>query len=182
LLRAGIVSAAIGCVLLFATGCGSSPADPPAPQGSQPTPGTSASPTGRIGESLTLPTDDTVIEARVQKIMDPLEVGRYDKPMTPGNRFVGVELAIRNVGEQSFSGSLVPAVQLITSTDRQAPLATPAGGDCAGSFVIDVRISAGDRRVGCLAFELPKDEKAAAFQFTVKSGNGPPNTAEWNLG
>lgn len=134
-----------------------------------------------IGDAVRLETVDTEVEVTVEGTDESVKLGEFDRPPEGGAELIAVDLAIDNIGEDTFGGSLFPAINLITSSDGQAQLATPGDSQCVSDFAIDVQIAPGDRRAGCVIFEIPKGEKAAAFQFSVDGGGGAVNTAEWDL-
>lgn len=133
----------------------------------------------QVGETLAVHARGAKLRVTVTSVMDPLAVGPYDTP-TSGTRFVGVALAVRNLGPSSFSDSMSNGSTLILADDEQADTTIVSGGPCGNSFGSDVKIAPGDTRVGCIAFEVPKAQDLRSYQFTPDSGFAD-QTAEWSL-
>lgn len=133
----------------------------------------------QLGDLLTLEGDESTLKMRVTKVLDPLPVGEYDEP-EGGNRLVGIEIAIKNMGPQAYADALGNGSTIIVRGDQQSSSTIVSGGPCAGNFGSDVKIAAGDKRVGCIPFEVPAGKRLRSFQFTPNSGFADV-TAEWDL-
>lgn len=165
-------------LLVFASGCGEDDAAGGDSITKEPIGGNE---TSNIGDIVSLETVDTEVELAVESVDDSIQVGEFDEPSLPGGRFVAVEIAIDNTGDNQFGGSLFPAVSLVTDADTEAEIATPIESPCSTEFVTDTQIAPGDRRAGCIVFEVPKRETPRLFQFSVDAGGGEIATAEWEL-
>jgi hypothetical protein len=115
----------------------------------------------------------------VDGVIDPLAVGEFDQA-DPGERFVGVQITLHNVGTVPYSDSPSNGATLLSSDDEQAESEIVTGGPCANGFASDVKIAPGDSQQGCVAFELPDGESPATFQFTLDSGFAD-DTGQWSL-
>jgi hypothetical protein len=136
--------------------------------------------TAKLGDPIELETQTTKLRVTAEKVIDPLDAGRFDRPQIKGGRFVGVEVAIENLGNETYSDSPSNGATLLTTDDQQADAALLTGGECGDAFASDVQIAPGSRQVGCIPFEVPQDGKPARFQFGPDSGFGP-QTGEWEL-
>lgn len=136
-------------------------------------------PRASIGDLLTVASGDATLKVRLNDVMDPLPVGEYDSARA-GHRFVGVELAVKNMGPQAYSDALSNGSVIVLRNGRQAEATIVSGGPCGNNFAVDVKIAADDKRVGCIAFEVPGRKRLRSFQFTPQSGFGD-ETGEWEL-
>jgi hypothetical protein len=132
-----------------------------------------------VGDSITLHGSDAGLEMRVavQDVIDPAPFEQYFGPGR-GKRLVAVKLRLANVGGKVYNDSPSNGATIIDRQDQgytTALLPTTACPDLGSPI-----IRAGDRRVGCITFEVPKLAKLRAFQFTLDSGFGP-ETGEWQL-
>lgn len=144
--------------------------------------GSSSASQAAVGDTLTLSGESSgeSLAVTVGHIMDPLEVGEFDEA-DPGQRFVGVQITLHNVGTVAYSDSPSNGATLLSGDDEQAESEIVSGGPCANGFGSDVKIAAGDSQQGCVAFELPDGESPATFQFTLDSGFAD-DTGQWALG
>ncbi|CAN5794694.1 hypothetical protein BH24ACT25_BH24ACT25_04770 [soil metagenome] len=142
--------------------------------------GSGGTETAKLGDPIELKGQTTELRVTAERLIDPLGVGRFDRPLNKGSRFVGVEVTIENVGDKTYSDAPANGATLLTADDQQADLAFISGGECGDFFSSDVQIAPGSRQVGCLPFEVPQGGKPARFQFGPDSGFGP-QTGEWML-
>jgi hypothetical protein len=138
-------------------------------------------PKAHIGDFITLRGGEKgeKIKVKVNRVIDPLAGGEFDQP-SAGKRYVGVEITLKNVGTTTYSDSPSNGAQLIGTNDRQFDSTLLSGGPCGDEFSASAKIAPGDRRVGCIPFEVGKHAKLKKFQFTLSSGFGPDN-GEWLL-
>jgi hypothetical protein len=136
----------------------------------------------RLGDPITLEGFDGKLKMRVATVdvADALQVGEFDEPQ-PGMRFVGVVVAMRNVGSATYDDAPGNGAKIITTTDEQADATIGVtGGQCGGQFISSTTISPGSRRVGCIPFEIRQGQRPKLFQFSLESGFGP-QSGEWRL-
>jgi hypothetical protein len=105
--------------------------------------------------------------------------GEFDSP-DGHNRYVGVKVALKNVGSTQYDDSPSNGAVLIYGSDEQADTTLLTGGPCSGSFASSAKIAPGARRQGCIPFEVSGHKKVKTFQFTLDSGFGP-QAGEWSL-
>jgi hypothetical protein len=164
-------------LLVLLVGCGAETTDAPDVPGQ-----TRESTKAAFGEPITLTGNQEGVEVKVTptRFIDPLQGGEFDKPQGE-NRFVGVELLLENTGDTTYNGSPSTGAQLILRNDEQADTKHLTGGRCGRSFASGLHLAEGDRRRGCVAFEVPSGVGARSFQFNLESGAGP-TTGVWQRG
>ncbi len=141
-------------------------------------PSPSSSPSGRIGAGYTV-TDDSgnKISVTLTRVIDPAQgAGEFTSP-DAGKRFVGAVSAIRGI-----SGSVSD------DADNDASLIGSNGQTYSADFnsiagVTDFNngefsVSAGERSVGAVTFQVPLGVKVAIIEWSANSGLGGPS-AEW---
>lgn len=137
-------------------------------------------PRARLGDAITLKGTDAKLKVKVLRVSRNLQVGEFDKPQSPRNRFVGVFVRLTNVGRKTYKDSPSNGAKLITSHDEQADPAIITTGSCSSTFASDVTLSSGSSQQGCIPFEIKRSAKPKTFQFGLDSGFGP-QTGEWSL-
>ena len=136
-------------------------------------------PKAQLGDSLTLEGQDSKLQVTTLKVLDPAPAGEFDTP-TGGQRYVGIQVALRNVGEKTYIDAPSNGGTLILEDDSQAQSALLSDGACSLGFATDVKISPGSQQQGCLPFEVPGKVNVKTFQFTLDSGFGG-QSGEWRL-
>jgi len=132
-----------------------------------------------VGDSITLDGTTNRMQVTVLKVLDPAPGGQYDQPQN-GHRYVGVQVALKNVGTNTYSDAPGNGAKVITASDEQADTTLLEGGPCSGGFSTDARISPGSRLQGCIPFEVPSAARLKTFQLSLDSGFGP-QSGEWHL-
>lgn len=135
----------------------------------------------RVGDSLTLLGNESGerLQLTVDQVLDPLSVGPDDQADS-GQRFVGVQITIRNVGSVVYSDSPSNGSTLLSDTNEQATDEIVTGGPCGNDFQSSVNIAPGGVQQGCIPFELPDGQSAKLFQYTLDSGFAD-QTGQWSL-
>jgi hypothetical protein len=113
------------------------------------------------------------------QVLDPLTVGPDDQADS-GQRFVGVWITLKNVGTTAYSDSPSNGATLLSTGGEQANSAIVSGGPCGSGFGSAAKIAPGEGERGCLAFQMPVDQRLGEFQFTLSSGFAD-QTGEWTL-
>jgi len=132
----------------------------------------------KVGSTISLSGFDSVkMDVKVTRVLDPATGGEFDQP-SPGTRYVGVEIELKNTGQVAYDDSPSNGATLITNTDEEADAEITLGGTCNSPS--DVKIAPGDTRKVCIPFEVPNAQKARKFQFTLNSGFAN-ETGEWSL-
>jgi hypothetical protein len=146
-----------------------------------PPPNTDTTPdTGGIGTPITIRGSQTELEVRVTRVLDPAPVGAGDQTLNPGDRFVGVELILRNIGGAVYAESPGEDSKLLLADGSEADGVNLLGGTCGGNFPLHVSLRPGTRTAGCVPFEVARGARPQRFQFALDSGFGT-EVGTWNL-
>jgi hypothetical protein len=134
----------------------------------------------RIGDTITLHGNDPDLEIRVtvRRVIDPAPPEEFFEP-SGGTRWVAVELRFVNSGTLAYDDSPGNGAALIDNRDQTYAESIAETRACR-YIGAGVKIAPGDKRVGCLVFEMPNRTKPRKFQMTLDSGFGP-ETGEWVL-
>lgn len=162
---------------LIASGCSPIPKQPkPTP----PPPNTDTTPDqGGIGTPITLRGTETELEVRVTRVLDPAPASPGDQTLSPRDRFVGIQLALRNIGQGVYAESPLSDSKLFAA-GTEADSVNLLGGPCGQRFALHVSLRPDQRATGCVAFELRSGLRPATFQFALDSGFGP-EVGTWRL-
>lgn len=133
-----------------------------------------------LGHSLTLQGNGgESLAVTAEKVIDPLPVGSADQA-DPGQRYVGVQITLRNVGSAPYSDSPSNGATLISNANEQAQSTIVSGGPCGNDFQSSVKLAPGTTQQGCVPFQLSDGQIAKTFQFTLDSGFAN-QTGQWTL-
>jgi uncharacterized protein DUF4352 len=132
-----------------------------------------------IGDSIELSgyEDGALVQVTVMKVVDPAPHEPYFGPKG-GNRFVGIQLRIRNSGTAIYDDCPSNGAALIDADDQQ--WTESAFGSALKPEFVCLKIRPGDKRVGYVSYEVPKRVKLRTFQFGTDSGFGP-EAGEWEI-
>jgi hypothetical protein len=114
-------------------------------------------------------------------VIDPVGGSPADQALARGARFVGVQLAMRNIGEGIYSESPLADSKLLAADGTEADPVNLLGGPCGGRFALHVTLRPRAGANGCVAFEVSGSRRPASFQFALDSGFGP-EVGTWSLG
>lgn len=82
----------------------------------------------KVGDTLTLKgSDGESMAVTVNQVMDPLQAGSYDQPES-GQRLVGIQITLKNVGSVAYSDSPSNGSTLISNTNEQARVRSSVAG------------------------------------------------------
>jgi hypothetical protein len=151
------------------------------PKSLPPPPNTDTTPdVGGIGTPITIRGTETELAVRVTRVIDPVTGGSADTTLEPGARFVGVEVALRNIGRAIYSESPLEDSKLIVAGGAAASGVNLLGGPCAGRFPLHLTLRPGASAAGCLPFEVPGRARPAELQFRLDAGFGT-EVGRWRL-
>jgi hypothetical protein len=136
---------------------------------------------GGIGTPITLRGETTDLEVAVTKVLDPVSGSGADLTAAPSAHFVGVEVALKNIGSANYSESPLSDAKLVLTSGGHADGVNLLGGPCGGRFPLHVTLRPGARTRGCVPFEVPRGEKPSRFSFALDSGYGT-EVGTWQLG
>lgn len=171
------LAGALAGATMGAKGCETSTKTTPSGNG-----GGGAPQTAKLGDTITLQglSSKERVAVTPTKVLDPLEVGSFDKPLNSKSRFVGVEVELKNVGSKTYNDSPGNGATVVTADDQQGDSTLVTEGPCSGGFDSHVNISPGSELRGCIPFEAPGKKPIVKFQFTLASGFGP-QSGEWQI-
>ncbi|GAB2828795.1 hypothetical protein GCM10022221_29070 [Actinocorallia aurea] len=134
-----------------------------------------------IGDKITLKGTDENLKVAITVLKKPRTVKATDglKPSEQGNRFVALQLSLKNVGTIVYDDSLLTSAVLLDA-DGQEYNTTILTKISAGPIIDNVKMAPGKQRKGWLVFEMPKKIKPATLQVTLDSGMAP-QSGEWKL-
>jgi hypothetical protein len=102
----------------------------------------------------------------------------YQDDVPTDARLVGARLRIENTGSGRYDDYIEEGALLIDAADQQyEPTSIKTS---APSLTGGIRLEAGDRRAGMIAFVLPNSEEPASIHLSLERGHGP-DRAVWNL-
>jgi hypothetical protein len=136
---------------------------------------------GGIGTPITLRGTETELEVRVTRVLDPAPAAPGDQTLSARDRFVGIELALRNIGKANYSESPLSDSKLLLADGSEADPVNLLGGPCGGRFALHVTLRPGAKADGCIPFEAPRRQRPSRFQFALESGFAP-EIGTWTLG
>lgn len=137
-----------------------------------------------VGDPITLVGTDENLKVRVTvlKVADPATAKSTDfSALEEGNRFVGVQLSLENVGTLAYDDSPGNGAKLVDAGGQQydEEIAEEiAEGPLLGSAVT---IGPGDNRTGWMVFQLGQTAQLRTFQMALDSGFAGQH-GEWSLG
>jgi hypothetical protein len=153
---------------------------PKQPKSTPPPPNTDTTPDqGGIGTPITLRGTRTELEVRVTRVLDPAPASPGDQTLSPQDRFVGIELVLRNIGQGVYAESPLSDSKLFAG-GTEADSVNLLGGPCGRGFPLHVTLRPGQRAAGCVPFELRGGLRPSKFQFALDSGFGP-EVGTWSL-
>jgi hypothetical protein len=130
-----------------------------------------------VGDETTLKGLHGSMKVKVLKVEDPMKAppakGLIREVPRKGNRFVGVQVVLTNVGDQAYSDSILNGARLVTDVDKGSQPTILLSGKCRSKFGTKTRVAAGASKRGCLPFQVKKKAKVSAFELTLDSGYGP---------
>jgi hypothetical protein len=130
-----------------------------------------------VGDETTLKGLHGSMKVKVLKVMDPMKAppakGLIREVPRKGNRFVGVQVTLTNVGAQPYSDSILNGARLVTDVAKGSQPTILLSGKCQSKFGTKTRVAAGATRSGCLPFQVKKAAKVSGFELTLDSGYGP---------
>ena len=112
-------------------------------------------------------------------VLDPVPASPGDQTLSPQDRFVGIELALRNIGQGVYAESPLSDSKLFAG-GTEADSVNLLGGPCGRQFALHVLLRPGERAAGCVPFELRSGLRPSRFQFALDSGFGP-EVGTWRL-
>lgn len=131
------------------------------------------------GSTVTIPLPGTTMFVTVRRVIDPL--GGSGAKVPAGTVPVGVLIAVRNGGPESYDSSATSDFSLVTASGPAIPVFAPAG--VCQTYVQDFmnEIGAGQTRTGCISYAVPHGRTPTAVRFTPYGGR-EGRAVTWQLG
>lgn len=133
--------------------------------------GKSAAKSAGVGDAITLRGSSGDLKIAVT----PIKIIRNGAPANDlvrpksGNRLFGVEIAMKNVGTETYDDSPGNGAKVVDSEGQEYE--TDIFAEIAGAHKLQATTMAtGDKRKGVLTFEVPKNAKIVRFQLALNSG------------
>lgn len=119
------------------------------------------------------------LDVTVKQWVDPAKSA--DEFMKPddGKRWVAAQLQLANTGTAAYSDSPTNGVQ-VADAQGQRFQATFGEVTAGPSMAASLKIAPGDKALGWIVFEVPKDSKVTTVQFAMNSGFAD-QTAQWAI-
>jgi hypothetical protein len=117
-----------------------------------------------IGTSQHTDVGGAQLTVTITQVLDPLTDSGAALP--PGNRAVGVEVAIANAGPSVYDSSATGDFSVIASGGQVEPEYAPSGVCQTPLRDFDNYITAGENRSGCVVFAVPLRAKLLAVRFS----------------
>ena len=100
-------------------------------------------------------------------------------PAGAGYRFMAVKITVTNNAAGAFTEDMNNDVLIVGSDDQTYTASMDPVNGCTNFDLGAVALSTGDSSVGCVAFQLPVDVKAAQMDFRFEVLNAVP--VVWDL-
>jgi hypothetical protein len=121
----------------------------------------------------------TKLRIKVDRVIDPIRATAFQRgALTGTQRFVGVQITLRNVGSTPWAGAPSELSTLLTRSGAQA-IGAGLAGSCGGPFSKRAELAPGSTQRGCLTYMLPAGTRPALFQFSPDYPATP--AAEWRV-
>ncbi|WP_345681334.1 DUF4352 domain-containing protein [Streptosporangium roseum] len=133
----------------------------------------------KVGETITVKGLQPGVEVAVtpNRVIDNATSGNQFLKPKDGNRYIAVELTLKNVGQEIYTDS--PAVGgTLIDAEGQQHRPTFAEVTEGAAFGGSVTVNRGDTRKGLIVFEVPASATPAKLQFGVMFGQ---QKGEWAL-
>lgn len=142
--------------------------------------GKKAAAPAKVGEPITIEGngEGSKLQVTVMKVADPVQsTNDFAKP-DAGQRYVGVQFQLKNVGTAAYSDSPSNGAKVVDAKGQQFDATFMVDKIDAGPLLpSSTKIAAGGQALGFLVFEVPDGSQIAKVQFSMDSGFG--ETAEW---
>lgn len=122
-----------------------------------------------VGTAQRVPAAGTTLVVTITSVIDPLRGSGAQVPA--GMKAVGVLVSVRNLGPGGYDSSATGDFSLLTSAGQASPVYVP-NGPCQTPLQDFMNaISAGELRMGCVAFAVPSGQAQSTVRFTPNGGS-----------
>ncbi|MFB7647145.1 DUF4352 domain-containing protein [Streptomyces sp. NPDC056084] len=150
-----------------------------------PTSTAKASPTAAkkasVGDTITVKgnEDGEKLDVTVTKWADPAKSSEPAFAPEAGKRWVAAQVQLVNRGTAVYSDSPTNGMQ-VADAQGQRFGTTFADVTAGPSMAASLKVAPGDKALGWVVFEVPKDSKISTIQFAMNSGFAD-QTAQWAI-
>lgn len=147
----------------------------------KPQPKASPKQDAKVGDTITVHgfEDGSQLDVTVTKWVDPAKSGDEFSAPSAGKRWVAAQFELVNTGTKVYSDSPSNGAQ-VADTQGQRFMSTIGDVSAGPSMTSSAKVPPGEKALGYIAFEVPKDSKVASVQFTMDSGMAE-QTAQWKV-
>ncbi|MFE3387340.1 DUF4352 domain-containing protein [Streptomyces anulatus] len=135
----------------------------------------------KVGDTITLKgqEDGEQVAAILKKVVDPAQP--KDEFFTPadGNRWIAAQFELTNTGKKPYADSPSNGAQ-VADADGQRFQSTFADTKAGPSMTSDAKVPPGEKVLGWVTFEVPKNSKIVTVQFGLNSGFAD-QTGQWTV-
>lgn len=139
--------------------------------------------TAKIGDTLTLTGQEPgqKLAVTITKWDDPAKSSSEYMQPQDGQRWVAAQFELKNTGKTAYRDSPSNGAQVADSKGQRFN-ATIAGGPLTSGpeMAADLKLPVGDKALGWIVFEIPKDSKPTNIQFAMNSGFAQ-HTGQWTI-
>jgi Domain of unknown function (DUF4352) len=111
----------------------------------------------------------TILNVTVTSVVDPLRGSGAKVPA--GTKPVGVRVSVTNAGPGGYDSSATGDFSLLSAAGVAAPAYVPAGSCQTPLQDFMNAISAGEVRMGCVAFAIPSGQTPLTVRFSPDGGS-----------
>ncbi|XUZ24732.1 DUF4352 domain-containing protein [Streptomyces sp. RMIT01] len=135
----------------------------------------------KVGDTITLKgqEDGEQVDATLKKIVDPAQPKDEFFAPEDGNRWVAAQFELTNTGTKPYADSPGNGAQ-IADADGQRFDTMFADTKAGPSMTSDAKVPPGEKVLGWITFEVPKESKIATVQFGLNSGFAE-QTGQWKV-
>jgi hypothetical protein len=176
---------AVAGALLTATACqGSTVTTTPAKKASATATakaGPSAAMKAAVGDTITVKGNlkGERLDVTVKQWVDPAKSANEFMKPDDGKRWVAAQFQLTNSGAAAYSDSPTNGAQVADSQGQRFH-ATFGEVTAGPSMEAALKIAPGDKALGWIVFEVPKDSKITTIQFSMNSGFAD-QTGQWTI-
>ncbi|WP_097933747.1 MULTISPECIES: DUF4352 domain-containing protein [unclassified Streptomyces] len=135
----------------------------------------------KIGDTITLKgqEDGEQVDATLKKLVDPAQPKDEFFAPEDGNRWIAAQFELTNTGTKPYADSPANGAQ-IADADGQRFGTMFADTKAGPSMTSDAKVPPGEKVLGWITFEAPKNSKIVTVQFGLNSGFAD-QTGQWKV-
>ncbi|WP_097865975.1 DUF4352 domain-containing protein [Streptomyces sp. rh34] len=135
----------------------------------------------KVGDTITLKgqEDGEQVDAVLKKIVDPAQSSDEFFGPEDGNRWIAAQFELTNTGTKPYADSPSNGAQ-VADADGQRFQATFGDTKAGPSMTSEAKVPPGEKVLGWITFEVPKNSKVVTVQFGLNSGFAE-QTGQWKI-